>query len=297
MKHLLNGRQGESISVTDRGIAYGDGLFETIAVIQQEMPLWQYHIERLQAGCQLLKIPWSVEDASNLKKECFEVLQLNAAVHGIIKIIVTRGEGGRGYNPQRSKTPSRIVSYFKVASVPRANYRDGVVVKLCRTPLGCNARLAGLKHLNRLEQVLATDEWQGSLYSEGLMRDGSGAVIEATKSNLFLVKDGKLITPSLTECGVKGVMRRYILEHAPRLGIKTSEQTVSLDHLALGQEVFICNSVVGIWPVIALQGEQLPHTVKWQKGRVTEELQRMIQSNLGLPLVDAGIDRSDENHQ
>ena len=283
--------------MTDRGIAYGDGLFETISVVRRDMPLWRYHIERLQTGCETLNIPWSVADSTNLSKECLEVLRLNAAVDGIIKIIVTRGEGGRGYNPRHSENPSRIVSYFKAPTVPYANHRDGVAVKLCRTTLGRNERLAGIKHLNRLEQVLATGEWQGSGFSEGLMRDGRGAVIEGTKSNLFLVKEGQLITSCLNECGVKGVMRRYILEHSTRLGMKNSKRAISLDDLALAQEVFICNSVTGIWPVIRLSDDALLQPMTWQKGRTTDRLQLMIQSNLGIPQGHDEVFRSDENQQ
>lgn len=313
VNHLLNGQQVESISLSDRGLAYGDGLFETISVILREMPLWQYHIERLHAGCDELEIPWSHADSSKLRKECLEILDLNGYADGIIKVIVTRGEGGRGYSPLYSQSPSRIVSYFKHGGFPAANDRDGVAVKVCTTPLGHNPRLAGLKHLNRLEQVLATAEWQGSRdderqddeeieeYQEGLMLDCSGDVIEGTKSNLFLVKEGHLITPSLTECGVKGVMRRYLLQQTKRLGIKNSEQRMSLDDLAHAEELFICNSVFGIWPVVKLAGAQPGHPMRWQKGRVTERLQQLIRSNLGLPLIDDHCDgraeKGGESHQ
>jgi len=283
VKHLLNGHPLDLISVTDRGIAYGDGLFETVSVIQREMPLWNYHVERLQAGCNALTIPWSKADSVQLRNECFEVLEFNGAEHGIIKIIVTRGEGGRGYNSQGAGNPSRIVSYFDAVSFPLTHYSDGITIKLCRTQLGHNPRLAGLKHLNRLEQVLATREWQGLEYDEGLMTDCNGDVIEATKSNLFLVKEGQLITPSLKACGVEGVMRRFLLERSLHLGLENIERRVSLDDLEQGEEVFVCNSVVGIWPVVKLAGDQLPQAFHWQKGAITERLQLMIQSELRLP--------------
>ena len=267
----------------DRGLAYGDGLFETISVIRREMPLWRYHSERLLAGCKELKIPWNHADSVNLKEECLELLERNGRVHGIIKIIVTRGEGGRGYSPRSTSGPNRVVSCFDSAAASPGHQDDGVAVKICSTSLGHNRRLAGIKHLNRLEQVLATEEWHGSDYDEGLMRDCRGDVIEGTRSNLFLVRGGQLLTPSLEDCGVKGVMRRYILDQSAHMGIESSVRRVSLDCLEQSDEVFVCNGVHGIWPVVKLHGEPLSHPIGWQKGRLTERLQIMIQSNLGLP--------------
>ena len=130
--------------------------------------------------------------------------------------------------------------------------------------------LAGLKHLNRLEQVLARAEWQDTAYAEGLLCDTSGRVIEGVFSNLFLIKDGELITPDLSRCGVAGVMRAEILQQAQSLGISQTVRDVSYAELVAADEVFVCNSLYGIWPVCALA------THDWPVGPLTRKLQGLV---------------------
>ena len=185
---------------------------------------------------------------------------------GIAKILVTRGSGGRGYNP--AGCSSRVVlRWFPLVQRPVSWSEDGVEVILCQTPLGHSPVLAGMKHLNRLEQVLARAEWQDARFAEGLMFDIAGNLIEGTMSNLFLVKSGKVVTPELSQCGVAGVLRQWLLDAGePVIGVGS----VSREELFQADEVFLANSVMGIWPVRQCQ------TCSWQPGPVTRVVQSKV---------------------
>jgi 4-amino-4-deoxychorismate lyase len=251
---LINGQPSHLISALDRGLQYGDGLFETLAVINGKPALLDRHLERLVAGCQALGMVQP--DINQLREESrAEAAQTSRAV---LKIILTRGEGGRGYNPASTMTPTRIIHTTPWPDYPDDHARVGVAVRLCDTRLGWNARLAGLKHLNRLEQVLARAEWSDPGINEGVVLDGADNVIEGTMSNLFLVKSGQLITPLLDQCGVKGIMRQVVIETARTLAIKAEEQQVRVDDLKAADGLFLTNSLIGIWPVRVFDGVEYP---------------------------------------
>lgn len=261
----VNGVPTEWVSVRDRGLAYGDGLFETISVRQAQPRLLDRHLQRLALGCQRLKISIEVEQ---LRAEISSfALQVG---EGVVKLIVTRGEGMRGYGLPQPQQPFRILLSSPLPSYPVGNAVRGVKLYACTTRLAEQPLLAGIKHLNRLEQVLARAEWQEADCAEGLMRDQSGRVIEGVFSNLFMVRSGQLLTPSLQRCGVAGVMREEILEQAQRLGIHCAVRDIDYAELLAADEVFLCNSLYGIWPVRELDGHL------WAVG----ELTRVLQSNL-----------------
>jgi 4-amino-4-deoxychorismate lyase len=167
---------------------------------------------------------------------------------------VTRGQGGRGYYASPELVPSRILLLNPQPAYPAEHAEEGVRVRICETRLSINAKLAGLKHLNRLEQVLARNEWQTE-FSEGLLMDTAGHVIEGTMSNLFLVKNNRLMTPSLKGSGVKGVVRDYLLKRAQVEGVDHQESVLSLDDVMGADSLFITNSLIGIWPVRELDNK------------------------------------------
>lgn len=246
---LINGDQQSQIDATDRGFQYGDGLFETIAVVNQQPLFWIEHIERLVDGCKRLQIP-----PPELKQLQHQVDALCAGVDkGVLKIIVTRGSGGRGYRPLRSTRSTLVVNSCPWPDYPCEHARQGISVRYCETVLGCSPQLAGIKHLNRLEQVMARLEWDDESIAEGLMLNSEGEVIEGTQSNLFVVKDGVLLTPQLDRCGVAGVMRRVIMRLASEQGIECREEVVTKEFIESADELFVCNSVIGIWPVKAVE--------------------------------------------
>jgi 4-amino-4-deoxychorismate lyase len=174
----------------------------------------------------------------------------------VLKIIITRGSGGRGYDPASVVTPTRLLLLHPWPEYPREYCESGVEVRLCETRLAGNPRLAGIKHLNRLEQVLARGEWRDPSIAEGLMLDAHDHVIEGTMSNLFLLRNGQLLTPDVSQSGVAGIIRGRILEAASDLGLKALVGEVECEDLYRADEVFLCNSVIGIWPVRALNNRR-----------------------------------------
>ena len=269
MLRWVDGRPEQTLSVTDRGLAYGDGLFETIAIKHGRPQLLERHLTRLADGCQRLSIP------ADLTLVRAELLAFAAEVgEGVAKLVLTRGEGLRGYAAQVTATPRRLLLASPPPAYPPANAEHGVRLFPCTTRLAEQPLLAGLKHLNRLEQVLARSEWQDSEHAEGLMCDVSGRVIEGVFSNLFIVREGVLITPDLSRSGVAGVMRAELLAQAEALGITLQVQAVSEEQLLAADEVFLCNSLYGVWPVTALQGH------RWPVGPLTRKLQRIARDLL-----------------
>lgn len=243
---LLNGKSQDLFPVTDRGLHYGDGVFETLAIFKGKAQFWTAHMERLLEGCARLAIP--APDVGRLKEETTRVAEGHE--RAVVKIIITRGSGGRGYRSPSLPEPRRLVMRYpwREAVIPS----EGITLRLCNTPLACNPRLAGVKHLNRLEQVLARNEWRDEAVHEGLMLDLDGHVVEGTMSNLFAVRDGVLLTPDLTRCGVAGVMRAQILSLAQDLGISCEIVRLRAAELDGMDELFVTNSLIGIWPVARL---------------------------------------------
>jgi 4-amino-4-deoxychorismate lyase len=248
---LINGEPATQLSVLDRGFQYGDGLFETIAVSDGRPCLWDRHLNRLQLGCQRLAIPFP--DPDLLLDEALQACAGEA--RSVLKIMLTRGEGGRGYRPAAHPEPNRIVYCTPWPEHPPKASEEGIVARICETRLGQDETLAGIKHLNRLPQIMARKEWDDPAITEGLMLDRDGYVIEGTISNLFLVRDGELITPDLSRCGVAGVMRELVLDSAARLGIPSRIRQIHVDELQQAEALFLTNSLIGIWPIRQL-GEQ-----------------------------------------
>jgi len=266
----VNGVPSERVSARDRGLAYGDGLFESISIRQGRPRLLGRHLQRLQLGCQRLQIPLEID---SLRTEISGfALQVG---DGVAKLIVTRGDGMRGYAVPQPQQTLRILLSSPLPNYPSGNAEQGIKLFSCTTRLAEQPLLAGIKHLNRLEQVIARAEWQTPDYAEGLMRDQSGRVIEGVFSNLFMVASGQLLTPSLQRCGVSGVMRAEIIEQATRLGIPCEVRDVGYEELLAADEVFLCNSLYGIWPVREMDGHL------WNVGELTCILQKNLYDLLG----------------
>ncbi|KEQ13181.1 aminodeoxychorismate lyase [Endozoicomonas numazuensis] len=266
----VNGEPASLVSINDRGLAYGDGLFETIRV-QAGMPtLFDLHCKRLCSGAAVLRIPFDLE---GFKREVGEFLQAQKLPEGVLKAIVTRGSGGRGYNPVGCENPRRILSFHPLPAYKGSPGLSGIRLHECKTRMGDHA-FAGLKHLNRLENVMARSEWQGSDCLEGLLLGLDDRLVEGTMSNLFMVSGSTLLTPDLGRAGVNGVCREFIQEHAQGWGLKVETGDYSLEDLAGAEEVFVCNSVNGIWPVIAC-GD-----LNWSVGSVTCTVRDRVQEVL-----------------
>ncbi len=245
---LINGVESDSLNPLDRGLHYGDGLFETIAVKNGKLQLWDQHMQRLADGCERFGLP-EVDTALLHAEAALLFADKKNNERAILKIILSRGIGGRGYHSPEVPSVTRILLRYPWPAFPDHYWQEGVHVELCKTPLGNNPVLAGMKHLNRLEQVMASREWCEPEVQEGLMLDLQGDVIEGTRTNLFVVKNNQLMTPDLSMCGVEGVMRGEIINIAKKSGVQVHITAINQETLEAADELFLCNSIIGIWPV------------------------------------------------
>jgi 4-amino-4-deoxychorismate lyase len=246
---LVNGER-VGVDPADRGLAYGDGLFETMAVRDGHLQRFGWHFERLADGCRRLDIP--VPERAVIEREI--AAHCPREGRATIKLIVTRGPGPRGYRPREPVRTTRVLAVGPWPSYPERYYAEGIRVDTCSVRLGENPALAGMKHLARLEQVLAELELRARGLEQGLMLDASGRVIGITSGNLFAVHGSTLSTPLLTRCGVKGVMRRAVLGAAAELSLESRERDLEMADVAAADELFVTNSLIGIWPVRELDG-------------------------------------------
>jgi 4-amino-4-deoxychorismate lyase len=275
-KAWVNGEDSQTASLLDRGLAYGDGLFETLLYESGHVRLLDLHLSRLQAGAKKLRIQFAIDtlqgELQGFVHQAREEGLVSDADKAVLKIILSRGVGGRGYRFPEKVSTQRSILLFDHPAYPLRHRKEGIQIRLCKTPVSVNPALAGLKHLNRLDNVMARSEWDCSDIQEGLMLDEQGAIIEGTMSNVFIVRDSVLITPSLKRAGVAGVMRAHLLDMARKHKVETCiSESVSVQQLYDADEVFVCNSVLGVWPVIRLGPKQ------WSVGRLTRLAQSWIQ--------------------
>jgi 4-amino-4-deoxychorismate lyase len=248
LQSLINGQRAERISIRDRGFQYGDGCFETVRVLSNKPILWSAHLKRLKNACKTLQLSVNFE---LLKSEITQLLQDNKTADVILKITVTRGEGGRGYKPPEHANCTRIIQLIDYVA---ADTRTGARVVVCQHRLSSNSLLGGIKHLNRLDQVIASAQIPAD-FDEGLCLDEQGSVIEGCRSNLLLAIDNQLVTPDLGKSGVEGVMLNYLIDKFQTLDTRVLRKTISLRELKTAGEIFLCNSVFGIWPVAEIENE------------------------------------------
>lgn len=242
---LVNGEETKSISVSDRGLQFGDGLFETMSVRKGKIRFLQLHLDRLYAGCERLAI-LPPDDGLLIR----ELAQISAVQNdGVIKLILTRGDSLRGYRYASDIRSNRIITHSDRPATAPENALSGVRVKLCLTRIARNPVLAGIKHLNRLENIIARAEWQDVNIAEGLLCDTDGNVVEGTMSNLFFIKNNELITPILEYSGVNGIVRKRIFQYAKDLNINCIQKSFTVDELPIFDAGFVCNAIIGIWPI------------------------------------------------
>ncbi len=270
---LIDGQLHDQLPVLDRAIHYGDGLFETIRIVGGRPCQWQRHIDRLLLGAERLGIP--LPDIDLLAAESAAVSGQQGT--GVLKLILSRGPGGRGYAPPIPAKTRRLMLSYPAPSGQEDNRRAGVSVRYCQTPASINPVLAGLKHLNRLDSVLARAEWDDPKIAEGLMFDVTGALVGGTMSNVFLWDGQRLLTPPVDRAGIAGTVRGLTLELATRLGIACL--VTRLDREALDQAcgLFLTNSLIGVWPVRELAGR------RFDLRRLPRELIDRIEQAASLP--------------
>ena len=252
---LINGLNSDSVAVLDRGLQYGDGVFETIAFIQGTAPLWDRHMTRLTAGCRTLSLPR--QDVARLADEARQLLHSDDGLSGrrVVKIIITRGEHGHAYFPGQGDA-TRILYTRSWPQRAQQTGVEGIVLHHCQTRLATGSPLAGLKTLNRLEQVVAAAEIRKAGFQEGLLCDADGFMVEALMSNLFWSKRGDLYTPLLDRCGVSGVMRAEVIEQAKQFGMRVHEVRETPEVLESAQAMFLSNAL-GLTAVREFSGRHM----------------------------------------
>jgi len=248
----VDGVPAEAVPLPDRGFAYGDGLFETLLLRGNKILLLGYHLERLGMGLQRLRFPDCLGTASEHLASAAATLA-PGDTYRVLRLTISRGAGPRGYAPPAECQPRIVINVSALAADPTqlpAPARLGeTAVRWGRQPL-----LAGLKHLNRLEQVLAAADCDAQSCDEVLMLDQSGAPLSVASGNLFLVAGQRLLTPALNEAGIAGTRRRLILERlAAVCGLKVTESRLELAQLLAADELFYCNAVLGLRPVASFR--------------------------------------------
>ncbi len=267
---LVNGAPADTIPATDRGLAYGDGVYRTLRAQNGEPLHWPRQFAKLLHDCNALQIPAPGE--APLLAEARTVAR--AYPHGVVKITVTRGSGPRGYAPPSPPTPLRIVMSAALPQYPAA-YKAGIRAHLCQLRLSHQPRLAGVKHLNRLENVLARAEWSDPAITEGVLLDQEGMVTGGTMSNLCIVEGGNLIVPILSRCGVAGITLDRVLDLAGSMGVACTPTHIPLQRMLDADAVFFVNSLIGLWPLVRL-GERT-----WRAGETAVALRSALEAEDG----------------
>lgn len=271
MTHWFDAGQAlDSIRLDDRAVQYGDGLFETIAIRGGRPRLWSYHVERLQTGCARLGLPVPNEQ---LLEESLSTALAAAPVDSaycLAKLLLSAGTGPRGYKRSATSGNTLRVGLSASSPLPADMYRNGVRVRVCATRLAIQPQLAGIKSLNRLEQVLARNEWQDETVFEGLLLDTGDRLICGTMSNVFLFDGNSLVTPAITRCGVSGVMRRHLLTIIEQAGIDCDVRDIAGEELSSFQGVFLTNSQFGVLPVTHCAGHS------WQQTDLSKRVMQLV---------------------
>ncbi|PCI68794.1 MAG: aminodeoxychorismate lyase [Piscirickettsiaceae bacterium] len=273
MKYLVNGIDEATISINDRGFQYGDGLFETIMVEKGRAIFLTEHFDRLDKGCDVLGFP--AVDRKRLKGEMMSLI--SSSEFGVLKIILSRGQSERGFLSPRNPDITRVLSFSKSA-VSNVQSLKQMNITLCETRLSQQPLLAGLKHLNQLERVLARSEWRQPDITDGLMLDRDEHVIEGTMSNVFIVKDGVIKTTDLSQAGVKGVIRDVIIRQARVLDIECEVVFLTLDDVLNADEVFMTNSIMLLQSVAKFMYKK--RVVEFEEGAVAIMMHDVLRKNV-----------------
>ena len=254
---IINGEFKDSISVYDRGLAYGDGFFETMLWDSFEkkketnfgVEFWLRHLKRIKDGCRLMQINFPSDDEIVRQRNIILKASLKEKKSGLLKMIITRGVGGRGYKFEKNMSPTIIFLSLQKPKIEKEYFKSGVTVKTCKTHLSKNINLFGFKHLNRLDSVLARSEWEDKNIFEGVFIDSKQNILEGTMTNIFFVQKKTLITPPIIDSGINGVMRQVVIDNAKFFFDKVIIQNINLSDVKNFDQMFLTNSVLKIIPV------------------------------------------------
>ncbi len=264
---LINGEFSKHISVIDRGLSYGDGLFETMSwsYLDDEKVLgvefWDRHMERIKQGCSITKIKLPpTEILINYKEKILNECLGKGIKNGVLKIVITRGIGGRGYKFEKEIVPTVIFLSFPSKEISKKALNTGVKLRFCEFPIFENSILAGLKHLNRIDSVMARSEWEEDEFFDGIMLDNSENIIDGTMTNVFFSKNNVLYTPIIKKSGINGIMRQVVIDNAKLFFKGVCEIEIKRNTISTFDEMFITNSLIKILPVSHLSNKKFKTT-------------------------------------
>lgn len=273
MKWWVNGLASDQVSAADRGLAYGDGLFETMRVVNYQIPLLQAHLGRLAFGADRLGLGFS---KPNIEQEIATVLDWLSEKQwpqAVVKLLLTRSGPSSGYRCDCSEPPNIMLR----ATELQCSENTGLFqVKVCDYVLSKNTVLAGVKHLNRLDQVMASRELTAD-DDEGLLLSEEGLLVEGLSNNIFLVQGSRISTPRMPHSGVRGVMRDFLLENIPEIsGLSIVERDIQPAELKQADEVFLSNAVRGVRNVSEIRG-----VWAFSEVPVGDQIRQLLCSKLG----------------
>ena len=266
--YLVNGEPVSAPALLlDRGFQYGDGVFRTLAVYQGQIQDLDGQLKHLRADAIKLGFDAPLE---TLEKESEALVGQAGNINAALKILVTRGSGQRGYAVTEEFRPNRYIYLTPPPKGLKHLAEAGVRLSINPYRLAHNERLAGIKHLNRLEQILAKQAMLHSAGQDSLILDVTENIISASQANLFFVRQQTLCTPRLGRCGIAGRTRARLLDLGGQVGLRVEEGDYELQNLHTAEELFICNSLIGIQPVTAVD------EIGFSIGPVTRQLQALL---------------------
>ena len=261
---IINGKEQSNISIFNRNFQYGDGLFETCVVKNNQILFWEKHLSRLDIGCRKLKIK-NIEEEIWLK-DIKKALSLTSKKNCVLKLILSRGNSQRGYSYPDDILPVRVVI---VSEMKNVQAKESFSLEYASSGYHSNPNLAGIKHCNRIEQILARSSLKRD---EAIMLDENQNIISVTQGNIYFIFGQSLVTPKLDRCGVIGSRRSLILELAESIELNVEEGNVSMNDAKKADEAFISNSIMGIQSVNSIEEYQLP------KKMITEQIKIAFES-------------------
>ena len=288
---LINNEFKDNISILDRGFSYGDGFFETMlwdylggaARPNLKVQFWERHYNRIKNGCNLMEI--KLPNLTDLLKQREKILQRSfnqSLSEGILKLIITRGIGGRGYKFENNMKPTIAFLSFPKPQRSPSIYKSGVKTIFCKNKLYSHNRLSGLKHMNRLDSVLARSEWEDEFF-EGIILDEKDNLVEGTMTNIFFIKDDTLITPPIEKTGISGILRQVVIEKAKTFFKKIVISKINIKTLSSFNQMFLTNSVIKVVPVNSLGrnkfviGENLKNLINFFNPKDRFELKKNLE--------------------
>jgi 4-amino-4-deoxychorismate lyase len=276
---MIDGQPDNRLPVTDRGFQFGDGVFETMRLYAGGIPWLKAHLARLESGAGKLGLPCALDDIRDMVRRFLEMCPPD----GVVRLSLTRGDSFGGYAQPHNSATRSVLQYRSLPSHINVWQEKGIRIRICNLRLSAQPALAGIKHMNRLEQVLARQEWTRTDIQEGLMLDQAGQLVEGTMSNVFCVRGGTLLTPDLSVAGVEGVAREKVLQWAHRQSLPTIVGAVGMNDLVRADECFVTGAVMGVVPLVqlvSLPGDHNNITADWRTGPLTRQLQQDIRKQM-----------------